>query len=116
MSDIDPLGLERRRARARPDDHEQRGHGATTDPGAIRAYVLATARRRRESSRAAVRVGERRHYSEDERRRCAILLDKAAALRRIAADKPYRDQRALVEAEADALERSAEEIVPARHR
>lgn len=113
---IDPTGLEQRRARVRPVDHLEQGHGAATDHEALEAYRKAIAARRAASRSTALLVGPRRHYSEDEQRRAQILLDEAASLRKIAAAKIEDAHRRFVEREAEAMERSADEVVPREFR
>lgn len=112
---IDPTGLERRRAGVRPADHDQRGHGAATDRESVWSFVHACQRRQAESARAALVVGRRRGYTEQDHERAEALRGEAEALRRIAAAKPEHDQRALVEREAQNLDDDAERIVPLQH-
>jgi len=112
----DPMAVAPMGPGVRPPERSRLGDGATRDPGAIAAYVLATEHRRRESDRAAVLVTTApRGYTRSEHERAEILRGEAQALRRIAAAKLVPAQRRLVEREADALDRSAEEIVPLAH-
>jgi hypothetical protein len=113
---LDPTGLEQRRAGVRPADHDRRGHGAATDRDSIAAWKRATAARKAESARAAVRVtAEPRGYGLADHERAEALRGEAAALRRIAADKRDPASRRLVEREAANMEDDAEAIVPLVH-
>jgi hypothetical protein len=113
---LDPTGLEQRRARVRPLDHDQRGHGAATDPADVQAFQRACERRRAESATTAVRVGRQpRGYTTAQHERAEALRGEAASLRRMAQDKRDPVDRRLLEREAGNLEADAEAIVPRRH-
>ena len=91
-------------------------HGAATDPGAIRAFVLATGTRRAASRTTAVVVTrEPRGYTTADHERAEALRGEAQAVRRIAAAKPSGFLRRIVEREAESLEADAEAIVPLEH-
>jgi hypothetical protein len=114
VSHDDPTGLGTRRANVRGT---AQGHGAATDPEAVRALQRATDRRREAHGATALRQDPRRPrgYLAADHERAEALRSEAESLRRIAEVKRDDLSRRLVEREAANLEADAEVIVPIRH-